>query len=656
MRAATPGLLLWVIGCASACTVDSSAWPAGDPVVKTAAAQCGAGKVVLARAEMPDEAYELRRRGDALTVIASSKRGLLFGAYAAAGGAADGRYEPRFGIREWWSAAFQANFNLPLGGAFDRPIEEISSIVRRTIHEAPRYGINTLQLMGRAGEGGIDLSWFLRYDAFPKLQSVELGWGRERRTEEIRALAREAHRYGLQTLLWDHELVFPDRMLEAYPEMRGVDYPVCFSSPLVMQFLNAKVDEFFKRLPEIDGIDLTFAETRGYNILEHSGCKCEKCSRTSNNQKIRAVVMAMYEACRRNGKRLEVRSYNQRPEHARVMLRALKGLPPDIPIITKSTIVDFRGTAYPEDPMLGAFSNQKQVIELTATPEGSGYGYIPALLGDFYQREIGKVATQKKLAGVAIRTDYHLQYGHATFFNSGPPVLTFDTPNGFNIEAASRLAWDPTASVDGIWREWTRKRYGAEAAPAVERALRRTATISEGIFFVKGFSLLTHLNMPPHLAYIDGELDHSYLLDLFPENAAYRRAYQELKRPSAQTLAEILGEKQAASDAARASLLDIASVRGHLTPSRYAELEHGLTAADDAAQLWKRIAAVYFQMNDQKKLAIAVRELVGEACRIESQRGQVWPVYPAARGTTVYRLAEEALERGHVCCVNTSCQ
>ena len=103
--------------------------------------------------------------------------------------------------------------------------------MERIIRKAPEYGINTLQLMGRAGEGGIDAAWFLRYDAFPKLQGRQLGFGIERRTAEIRKLAREAHRHGMDFVLWDHELVFPDNMLQAYPEMRGVDYPYCFRTP-----------------------------------------------------------------------------------------------------------------------------------------------------------------------------------------------------------------------------------------------------------------------------------------------------------------------------------------------------------------------------------------------------------------------------------------
>jgi hypothetical protein len=306
------------------------------------------------------------------------------------------------------------------------------------------------------------------------------------------------------------------------------------------------------------------------------------------------------------------------------------------------------------NPMLGAFEGQPEVLELTATPEGSGYGYVPALLGDFYQRAIAKAG-----AGVAIRSDYHLQYGHSTFFTDGPPVMTFDTPNDFNIFVASRLAWDPSLSVDGLWRQWTARRYGAQAASAVERALRRTAAISEGIFFVKGFSLLTHLNMVPHLDTIDTELDKSYLLEFFPKDEGYRRTHQQLSKPSEAVFAEILAEKDAAANAAKESLRDIDSVRENLAVKDYENLRSGLRRAENAALLWKQIAAVYFRMRqgEAEPLSAAVRSLLAESCRIEKEAGKVWPVYPAARGTTAYEFAQEAIERGRLCCIRvTPCQ
>jgi hypothetical protein len=616
-------------------------------VVDTAAARLrGAvdGPVVFERAkpfrdDVGQEGYAFSHRGGRAVITANSPRGILYGAYALAERGArlpEGVSRPRFPVREWQTAALQGNFNLPLGGAFDRPIEEVAGIVSRTIREAPRYGMNAIQLMGRVGEG-IDVSWFLEYEAFPKLRARRLGYGLQRRIAVLRRLADEAHRHGLDFLIWDHEIAFPAGMLEAYPEIRGVDYPVCFSHPFILEFVNAKFDEFFRRLPEVDGIDLTFAETRGYNLLEHGGCKCERCARTPAEQKIRRVLLAVYEACRRHGKRMEVRSYNQSPRDAAVMRKVLRDLPKDLLIVTKNSIVDFRGLGYPDDPLLGAFGGHPQALELTATPEGSGYGYIPALLGGFYKEKIG-AAAEKGLAGVAIRTDYHLQYGHDTFFTAGPPVLTFDTPNDFNVYVSSRLAWDPALDMETLWSEWAAARkYPAEAV----RALRRSAAISQGIFFVKGFSLLSHLNMVPHLATIDAELKDSYLLQFFPDSAQYRRAYEELAAPDERVIGEVLAEKQRAVDEAALALKEAAAVPDLLPWFR---------AAENAARLWKQIAEVYFRLRQrpvtQDRLDAALRALLAEAYRIERRAGIAWPVYPAARGATVYEFAREALERG----------
>ena len=632
------------------CTIDRSSWPPADEVIATAAARLCAGNLSVAlvhtnRQDLGEEGYAIDRQGERWLVSANSSRGSLWGAYALADaldrGATphQGASKPYFAVREWWSAAFQANFNLPLGGAFDRPIEEISAIVERTIREAPKYGINTLQLMGRAGEGGIDISWFLEYDRFPKLRARRLGHGLAWRIEEIRRLAREAHRHGLDFLLWDHELVFPPALLEAHPEIRGVDYPVCFSHPFIREFVAAKFDEFFTRMPEVDGINLTFAETRGYNILEHGGCRCDLCRRTSTADKVRQVALDVYQVCRKHGKRMEVRSYNQQPAHAAVMEKALKDLPKDIVVVTKNTVVDFRGTGYPDNPMLGSFPGQPEAIELSACPEGSGYGYIPALLGDFYKEKLG-LAKTRRLAGAAIRTDYNLQYGHATFFNPGPPVLTFDTPNEFNVYAGSRLAWDPSLNMENLWMAWAQRRYGRQDAPRAIRALKRTAEIAEGIFFVKGFSLLTHLNQVPHLETIDAELEKSYLLEYFPDNESYRRTYQLLSSPRESTIAQVMAEKERALDQARESLRDGAGI---------AEIERGLRVSANGAALWKHIAAVYFRLRsrpfDRARFDSAVHSLADEARRIESEQGRSWPVYPAARGVTVADFIREARDR-----------
>ena len=60
---------------------------------------------------------------------------------------------------------------------------------------------------------------------------------------------------------------------------------------------------------------------------------------------------------------------------------------------------------------------------------------------------------------------------------AGPPVLTFDTANDFNVFAASRLAWDPSLDMDALWSEWASRKYGAQTPGAVA-ALKRSAEIA----------------------------------------------------------------------------------------------------------------------------------------------------------------------------------
>jgi hypothetical protein len=218
-------------------------------------------------------------------------------------------------------------------------------------------------------------------------------------------------------------------------------------------------------------------------------------------------------------------------------------------------------------------------------------------------------------------------------------VLTFDTPNGFNVYAASRLAWNPELDIDLLWKEWGERRYGADAERAT-RALRRSAKIAEGIFFVKGFSLLTHLNQVPHLATIDDELNQSYLTQFFPENAHYRAVAAALKAPTEATITEVLAEKDLAIALARESISDVAGIP---------ELERGFRTSENAARIWREIAATYFRLRQRpfqsQRFEAAARALEKEARRVEDEQGRSWPVYPAARGVTLHEFIRQARER-----------
>jgi len=151
---------------------------------------------------------------------------------------------------------------------------------------------------------------------------------------------------------------------------------------------------------------------------------------------------------------------------------------------------------------------------------------------------------------------------------------------------------------------------------------------------------------------VDTELDKSYLLEFFPADPHYRRTHELLKQPSDETLKDILLEKTHAANLATQSLEEIRTIEKFLSPSAYHQLVDGFETCRNAAIVWRDIAEIYFRPTPD-----AVKTLLTDSCHVEKQAGKRWPIYPAARGITAYRFAEEAIERGKLCCVSVpSCQ
>ncbi|OGS43252.1 MAG: hypothetical protein A2539_10435 [Elusimicrobia bacterium RIFOXYD2_FULL_34_15] len=565
--------------------------------------------------------------------------------------------KPYFKIREWETQAFQGGFNLPYGGSVDRPIEEFTEIVKKIIRQAPRYGINKFQLTGRSIEPGMDLNWFLDYKFFPKLhkQFQKWGQGKRERLEILRKLATFGHKYGLEMIMWDHEMVYPPEFLNAYPELKGIDAPICFSKPFMMEFIEGKVDEFFEIAPEIDGLNLTLSEvSKGGHLFSREGCKCNKCMDFAPKDRILSVVNAMHRACNRNGKKLEVRTYNMTPEEGKVAYEAFSQVPEDIVLMTKCMHRDFYCTSDPNNTLVGAFKNAPQIIEYTACPEGNGFAYIPAVLADFYKDRI-TYAADKKVDGLVARLDYHLQYSHAHFYNPGPAVLTFDLPNEFNIVTFSNLAWNPNTNMKTLWSEWASKKYGEKASALVVSALSRTQEICQKALYILGFYRPHFLNMFSHLEHLlrmEEDAPHFSPMPWDPTNPKYQELYKKITQPTEESLKEILAEKDSAISMCLQSIKDIEKAKKYLSAKDYSQLSKGLDKERDVAEIWKWFLNVFFRylmLIQNKKDEIKFKELLDDAVQkfilycfeLEEKYGREYPVYPTARGISAYDFLEE---------------
>ena len=583
-------------------------------------------------------------KGKITVVSALRVRGLLYGAYRLSTFIRDNRgvpanlsltTKPFFAIREWQTMTLQANFNLPLGGAFDRPPEELLALTKRIIRKAPYYGINALILTGRSGEGGIDLSWFLKYRKYPKLyQYYKYDHARDERTRIIREIAIECHKHGLELLLWDHELIFPSQLLKLYPPMKGKRYPIEYQA--MLKFVGDKVDECFEVVPEVDGLVLTFSEVgRGGHKLFESGA-----------QAIHDVAMAMYEACKRNGKRLEVRSYYESGEAAKMMEEAFKGTPKDMVVMSKCDPYDFFGTRRLDNPMFGKVSNM-QIAEFTCCREDNGHGFIPGIAPLHYKRKL-EYEIDKGIVGVAARVDYHLQYSHAHGFNPGPAQTTFDRPNEFDVVVLSRMMWNPQVDIDSLWISWAHNKYGKKAAPYIVSALKRTEDITQKTFFLQDEYVIHQHNQVTDLLHMKNNLSGpktQYYWD--PSNKILKERLQKINHPNEEILAEFIKEKEEAVELANLSLGDMRKAKPYMEAEMFHSLYRSMEIEREAAVLWRYIAEMFFRylmweqgtgdrVDNLEKLNLAGQAYLEQAQSIEERFGRVWPVYRAARGIYSY--------------------
>ncbi|MDE0221868.1 MAG: hypothetical protein OXJ90_21540 [Spirochaetaceae bacterium] len=610
------------------------------------------------------EAYEIASSAGGavrtVTVSSGSSRGLLYGVCRLAEEIRRRRALPEsfrvrtapdLAIREWSTLMLQGGFNLPAGGAFDRPLRELEAAVNRVIDRAPFYGINRLQLPGRPGEG-MDIDWLIPYRFLPRLGRTDTPALRERR-DMLRRIAARAHAHGLELLVWDHELVFPDDIEASYPECGGTDFPVCFSNPFWDDFIAGKLEEFFRLVPEVDGVNLTFEETlRGYNILRDAGCRCRVCRAASVADKLSRVFDAFERVCARLGRLFEARTYALERERQGDMVAAAGRLT-DAVVMTKYTPADFRGVDYPHNPLIGMFPAVPQIVEFTLTPECNGFGYVPALLGDFYRDRIAH-ARRQGVAGCVGRVDYHLQNSHEAFFTAGPPVLTFDTENDFNVHLFSRLLWDPAADTDALWREWAAARYGERAPDLLATPLRSTREITQGIYYVKGLHALSQLDQIADLEQITWEIDDSFLRRFNPGEPAIERLTAELLDPAEKTIREVLAEKDHAVALAAAACRDVERAADALPGPRMRQLRRRFALLHDTARLWRWIAECYFRLRaavrgtipperNDPALDRALLGMIAQAVAMEDRHGRVYPVYNACRGITAYRFVLEVV-------------
>jgi hypothetical protein len=322
------------------------------------------------------------------------------------------------------------------------------------IAAAPAYGINHLQLSHEV--------------------IMDLRDAREEKTRGlVQRLASAAHSAGIQEVVaWDHALYD----LKYYPERfrTGPGGTLDLDNPEFWLWFKQDYREMLDRVPEIDGLILTFIET---------GARAEdqfSATLRTPEEKLAAVVNAVADVV--IGERhlnLYARTFAYTHAEYENITRAIGHFDrPDIRLMMKETPHDFFLT-HPNDFYAGTIA-RPTLVEFDAAGEFNGQGLIANTWPEYMLGRWSDLSKRPHVVGYVARTD---RYGGTRLVGR---------PSEINLYALKRYTEDSTVTPERVYDEFITRRYGAASLPYVKKALANSFAIVSSTLYTLGTNVANH--------------------------------------------------------------------------------------------------------------------------------------------------------------------
>ena len=247
---------------------------------------------------------------------------------------------------------------------------------------------------------------------------------------------------GVKTYMWHHELEVPEGFRDAYPEILNDYGDVEITHPLIRDFLENKLEDFFTAYPKMDGLILTLHETR-IPLLKLKHQKLDKIER------VKYVTGILYDTCRLLGKELVVRPFASIEEDYEMMTRAYEEISTDMVIMDKWTQFDWSLTL-PVNAFFRKIQRNPLLVETDIFGEYFGLGILPIMLKDHIRKNFAYCETFEPQGYVSRidRAGYHA-FGDVNEVN-------------YRIMEACLEDRDIDSAIDAFFSE----RYGEHGAAA----------------------------------------------------------------------------------------------------------------------------------------------------------------------------------------------
>lgn len=359
------------------------------------------------------------------------------------------------------------------GISFLNPVNVEEQYLKKCAEYAIEHGIKHFELIGPTHDpirGNCDgMMLFRKYSQFNEGKDIEYIKYCEKVVNEV--LDMVASR-GIKSYYWHHELEMPIGFDEVYPEIHNEFGDVEVTHPLIKDFLENKIEDFFYTYPNMSGIILTLHETR-IPLLKLKNQKLDKVER------VKYVTEILYNACKKLGKELIVRPFASVAKDYDDLMDAYERISGDLVVCDKWTKYDW-SLFRPSNPFFERIKNPL-VVETDIFGEYFGKGFLPLMLK--------KHITEK--------VDYCNGYGahgYVSRIDRGG-YIPFGTPNEVNLEImdAAIDGRDVDAAIDAFFA----REYG-EYGPVVREAMNDTEDLQVKAMHAEG-RILHWLSLFPPL-------------------------------------------------------------------------------------------------------------------------------------------------------------
>lgn len=446
------------------------------------------------------------------------------------------------------------------------PVRVDREIYLRSIDHAIKHGYNHIQLIGPIHDpvrGNVDgMVFYKKYSRFNSSKDADYV---NHCIKVVNEALEKSHAAGIETYMWHHELDIPDGFCEAFPELLNEYGDVEVSHPILRDFLENKLKDFFETYPLMDGLVITYYETK----VPLMRLKNQKLSTT---ERMKYVTQLLYDTCKKYGKKIIVRTDATLEEDYVTLLKVYEQVSTDMVIMDKWTQFDWSLTL-PPNQFIRNVDKNPQLMETDLFGEYFGKGRFPLMLRKHIEQNYAHCEKYSP-CGYVSRID-----------RSG--FYPWDEVNEVNLVIMHALM--SGENVDEAIDLFFKGKYG-KTADKVRAIMEQTEDVVRRILFLNGY-YFSELSRFPTLNH---SKNHFYF-EMMREN--YHIASKEWFVPAMWkrgNIGKIFDEIESAKNDAAILLQRVLALKDEIVEDEFADLYVKFRNLDICARIWGELVEVFF--------------------------------------------------------------